>query len=225
MTRRQHDRDPFSDRYAEASHGSGRDRSDNGRAFPQVSPVSWAWLDLNQRPHPQVKIPARGGKLPGTYQGRRGPCPLRGAVTAQGPSRAAHLHPSGVAAGHEPLIRDRGLSAVRTSVSPGRARASGAKGCVLTAARISAPTQRRGRRQGMPPTRRRQGDGAAGRMRQPHRELIVAASGRLPGPDLQTARLATSRPDSASGQSSRSSDPWRSPDADHRPRSVAESCC
>jgi hypothetical protein len=25
-------------------------------------------MDLNLRPHPQVKIPARGGKLPGTYK-------------------------------------------------------------------------------------------------------------------------------------------------------------
>jgi hypothetical protein len=33
--------------------------------------VSWAWLDLNQRPHPQVKIRARNGKLPGTYPGPR----------------------------------------------------------------------------------------------------------------------------------------------------------
>jgi hypothetical protein len=31
--------------------------------------------------HPQVKIPGRGGKLPGTYHGRRGPCPLRGLET------------------------------------------------------------------------------------------------------------------------------------------------
>ena len=34
---------------------------------------------------PQVKIIGRGGKLPGTYQGRRGPRRLRGAVTARGP--------------------------------------------------------------------------------------------------------------------------------------------
>jgi hypothetical protein len=27
-----------------------------------------ACMDLNLRPHPQVKIPARGGKLPGTYK-------------------------------------------------------------------------------------------------------------------------------------------------------------
>jgi hypothetical protein len=43
----------------------------------------------------QAKIPARGGKLAGTYQGRPGPCPLRGAVTVQRPSRAPHLHPQG----------------------------------------------------------------------------------------------------------------------------------
>jgi hypothetical protein len=27
----------------------------------------WACQDLNLGPHPQVKIPGRGGKLPGTY--------------------------------------------------------------------------------------------------------------------------------------------------------------
>jgi hypothetical protein len=86
------------------------------------APVSWAWLDLNQRPHPQVKIPGRGGKLPGTYQGRRGPRPLRGAVNGPGPCRAAHLHPSGVAAGHEPLISNRGLTAVQPCVFAGGAR-------------------------------------------------------------------------------------------------------
>jgi hypothetical protein len=32
----------------------------------------------------QVKIPGRDGKLPGTYQGRRGPRPLRGAVNGPG---------------------------------------------------------------------------------------------------------------------------------------------
>jgi hypothetical protein len=83
------------------------------------------------RTHPQVKIPARGGKLPGTYQGRRGPCPLRGAVTAQGPSRAAHLHPSGVAAGHEPLTMEPPGTAVRTTIPAGNARPSGSKLSVL----------------------------------------------------------------------------------------------
>jgi hypothetical protein len=51
--------------------------------------------------------------------GRRGPRPLRGAVTAQGPSRAAHLHPSGVAQGHEPLTMDRRPSAVLAHVLAG----------------------------------------------------------------------------------------------------------
>src|SRR5215213_8725360 len=35
----------------------------------------WAWEESNLRLHPQVKISARGGKLPDTYQGRRGPGP------------------------------------------------------------------------------------------------------------------------------------------------------
>jgi hypothetical protein len=114
----------------DASERAGiRERSDQHLCRSEA--ISWAWEDLNLRPHPQVKIPARGGKLPGTYQGRRGPRPLRGAVNGQGWSCAAHLHPSGVAAGHEPLISYRGLSAVRTGVSPGRRRASGAKLCVL----------------------------------------------------------------------------------------------
>ena len=34
--------------------------------------------------HPQVKISGRGGQLPGPYQGRRGPRPLRGAVNGPG---------------------------------------------------------------------------------------------------------------------------------------------
>ena len=42
--------------------------------------------------------------------------------TAQGPSRAAHLHPSGVAEGHEPLTMDRRPSAVLTHVLAGRTR-------------------------------------------------------------------------------------------------------
>jgi hypothetical protein len=36
--------------------------------------------------------------------------------TAQGPSRVAHLHPSGVAEGHEPLTMDRRPSAVLSRV-------------------------------------------------------------------------------------------------------------
>jgi hypothetical protein len=34
--------------------------------------------------HPQVRISGRGGQLPGTYQGRRGPRPLRGTVNGPG---------------------------------------------------------------------------------------------------------------------------------------------
>jgi hypothetical protein len=32
--------------------GAAEIDSDYGLAFPQVNPLSWAWLDLNQRPHP-----------------------------------------------------------------------------------------------------------------------------------------------------------------------------
>ena len=35
--------------------------------------------------HPQVRISGRGGQLPGTYQGRRGPRPLRGASRPRPP--------------------------------------------------------------------------------------------------------------------------------------------
>lgn len=40
--------------------------------------------------------------------------------TAQGPCRAAHLHASGVAAGHKPLAMDLAVTAVQTSVPTGR---------------------------------------------------------------------------------------------------------
>jgi hypothetical protein len=68
----------------------------------------------------QVKIPARGGKLPGTYQVDADLAPS--AEQAQGPSGAAQLHPSGVAQGHEALTMDRRLSAVLTHVLAGRTR-------------------------------------------------------------------------------------------------------
>jgi hypothetical protein len=55
---------------------------------------------LAPRPHPQVKIPARGGKLPGTYQGRRGPRPLRGAIN--GPGAMACCPSSSVRGGRRP---------------------------------------------------------------------------------------------------------------------------
>ena len=64
--------------------------------------------------HPQVKIPGRNGKLPGTYQGRRGPRLLREAVNGPEAMSCCHLHPSGVAVGHEPLTMDRRPSAVLT---------------------------------------------------------------------------------------------------------------
>jgi hypothetical protein len=33
-------------------------KEDHRQAFSQVNPVSWAWLDLNQRPHPYQKSTA-----------------------------------------------------------------------------------------------------------------------------------------------------------------------
>src|SRR5512132_4624548 len=48
----------------------------------------------------QAKIPARGGKLPGTYQGRRGPRPLRGAVN--GPGAIACCPSSSLRGGRRP---------------------------------------------------------------------------------------------------------------------------
>ena len=73
------------------------------------------------RTHPRVEIPGRGGKLPGTTKVDADLALSAEQSTAQGPCRAAHLHPSGVAPGHGSLIRDRRLSAVLTSVLPGRA--------------------------------------------------------------------------------------------------------
>jgi hypothetical protein len=45
----------------------------------------WAWEDLNLRPHPQVKIPGRGGKLPGTYKADADLASSAEQSTARGP--------------------------------------------------------------------------------------------------------------------------------------------
>jgi hypothetical protein len=96
-------------------------------------PVLWAWLDLNQRPHPQVKIPGRGGKLAATYQVDADLASSAEQWTAQRPCCAAHLHPSGVAAGYEPLIRH--IRGMRSSWSSEGQPAYGAsetdRGCPL----------------------------------------------------------------------------------------------
>jgi hypothetical protein len=90
---------------------------------PGAGPGLACWLvwsppaESNRRPHPQVKIPACGGKLPGTYKVDADPALSAEQSTAQGPFRAAHLHPSGVAAGHEPLTMDLGRTAMLPSVS------------------------------------------------------------------------------------------------------------
>jgi hypothetical protein len=41
---------------------------DHWQAFPAGQTSVVAWLDLNLGPHPQVKMPGRGSRLPGTYQ-------------------------------------------------------------------------------------------------------------------------------------------------------------
>jgi hypothetical protein len=50
--------------------------------------------------HPQVRISGRGGQLPGTYQGRRGPRPLRG--TVNGPGAVSCSPSSSVRGGRRP---------------------------------------------------------------------------------------------------------------------------
>src|SRR5215218_3676730 len=102
----------------QATHGIGGDGTRlRTRILPRSNQVSWAWLDLNQRPHPETKI----ARVP-TGSAAREP-------SLAGQARFSSLV---AAPGHAGLIRDRGLSAVRTGVSPGRARASGAKGCILS---------------------------------------------------------------------------------------------
>jgi hypothetical protein len=53
--------------------------------------------------------------------GRRGPRPLRGAVNGPGAVSCCHLHPSGVAAGHEPLTMDRRPTVMLSRVVAGGA--------------------------------------------------------------------------------------------------------
>ena len=50
--------------------------------------------------HPQVRISGRGGQLPGIYQGRRGPRPLRG--TVNGPGAVSCSPSSSVRGGRRP---------------------------------------------------------------------------------------------------------------------------
>jgi hypothetical protein len=101
-------------------------RADRGRAsgpqYPGVveAPAVPALRSGPGWPHPLVMILSRGGKLPGACQSRCGPRPSAEQSTAQGPSVAAHLHPSGVARGHEPLTMDRKPSVALTRVFAGR---------------------------------------------------------------------------------------------------------
>jgi hypothetical protein len=50
---------------------AGRGRRGNRQAFSQVSPVWWAWLDLNQRPHPYQRSTAERCAIPHPRRSRR----------------------------------------------------------------------------------------------------------------------------------------------------------
>ena len=66
----------------------------------------------------QVTISGRGGQLPGTYQGRRGPRPLRGAANGPGAVSCSPSSSVRVAAGHEPLNRPRPRRALANGYEP-----------------------------------------------------------------------------------------------------------
>ena len=76
--------------------------------------------EASDRPHPQVMIPARGGNYLVLTKVDADLAPSAEQSTAQGQWCAAHLHPSVVAAGHEPLTMDRRPSAVLSHVFAGR---------------------------------------------------------------------------------------------------------
>jgi hypothetical protein len=51
-------RDAFKYRYAEGDAQKQPPMKETANEhFPSSKPLQWAWLDLNQRPHPQVKMP------------------------------------------------------------------------------------------------------------------------------------------------------------------------
>jgi len=109
--------DAFRDRCAQASRKQPPLKETTGERSHRSAPVWWAWLDLNQRPHPETKI-ARvptGSAAPRAERGRH--------------TRFSSLV---AAPGHGGLIRDGRPSTMLSSVFPGRWRASGAKGGVLT---------------------------------------------------------------------------------------------
>ena len=83
-----------------------RSRETTDERFRSSKPMEWAWLDLNQRPHPERRIArvSTGSAAPKESRAWRA-CPIL--ILRGGP-------------GHGGLIRYRGLSAVRTAVSPGR---------------------------------------------------------------------------------------------------------
>jgi hypothetical protein len=90
---------------AGASRKHPPSKETTGKRSRRSTPVQWAWLDLNQRPHPEKKI----ARLPTGSAARE-------------PELGRHARFSSLVAapGHGGLIRYRGLSAVRTAVFPGR---------------------------------------------------------------------------------------------------------
>jgi hypothetical protein len=101
---------------------------DHGRAFPQVNAVSWAWLDLNQRPHPyQGSAPepvSPGSRLrPGRTTYRRTPLETvanRSAPMACGPNvdRPRHAARGQRRSASRPLPAGRPCLLAPASTSP-----------------------------------------------------------------------------------------------------------
>jgi hypothetical protein len=85
-------RDALADRYTEATGEAPRPRATSGKRFRSSEPLWWAWLDLNQRPHPYQVSRAercadrrlRRSRASVTGEGLRS-----NAVTVQGPAGAA----------------------------------------------------------------------------------------------------------------------------------------
>jgi len=78
----------------DASDGVGISRrSDHHFRWSDVD--LWAWLDLNQRPHPQVKMPPAVANCQVLTKVDADLALSAEQSTAQGPCRAANLHPSG----------------------------------------------------------------------------------------------------------------------------------
>jgi hypothetical protein len=75
---------------------------DSDEPSRRLIPVSWAWLDLNQRPHPERRIARVSAGAAAPRRAELG--------------RATRFSSLVAAPGHGGLISYRGLSAVRTGV-------------------------------------------------------------------------------------------------------------